>query len=100
MVIGTRTSFGYVFTCTGGTAVTATIVPRDVSLEVLGVHFAGANTADIVTIYDGDGNLFAKGYGGTGLSNHNLTFAKSVRINGVQVAAAGATTGVAILYCS
>jgi hypothetical protein len=98
-VIATKTMYGIVFTCSGGTAVLANIIPKDTVLNVSGVHFAGANTADIVTIKDADGNLFAQGYGGTGLSNHNISFAEPVRINGVSVAAAGATTGVAILYC-
>jgi hypothetical protein len=97
-VIGTKTAFGMVFTCTGGTAASAVIVPKNTSLRVVGVSFAGAATTDIVTISDADGNFFAKGMGSTGM-NPNISFALPVRIDGIQVAMAGATTGIAVVYC-
>lgn len=101
--IATRTAYGYVLSCTGGTAVTAVVLPKmnngGVSIQVSGVHFAGAATSDIIVISDGDGNRFLSGYGGTGLSNHNMSFAKPVRMDGIGVSFAGATTGVAVIFC-
>ena len=95
----TKTAYGYVFTCTSGTAVTASVVAKGTSLKVSGIHFVGAATSDIVTVYDGDGKLFIKGYGGTGLSNHNMSFAHPVRVEGLQIAFAGATTGACVVFC-
>ena len=94
----TTTSYGYVVSCTSGTAAATLLVNRDVSIPVIGVHFSGANTADIITVSDADGNLFLKGYGSTGLSNHNITFPIARRINGLKVQCAGAATGVAVIY--
>lgn len=101
--IATKTAYGYVLSCTGGTAVTAVVLPKmnngGTSIQVCAVHFAGANTADIITISDGDGKTFLNGYGGTGLSNHNMSFAKPVRMDGIGVSFAGATTGIAVIFC-
>ena len=95
-VVATYTRFGVVFTCTGGTAVAALVIPKGEPLRVTGVHFAGDATTDIITVFDGDGNLFAKSPTGTG--NTSVTFAKPVHLDGVMVAASGATTGAAVLY--
>lgn len=100
-----ETQWGYYVTCTGGTGTPVSlsttvggngVIPTQ-SIKLAGISCGGAATTDIVTIQDGEGVLL---YQGAAVVNTviSLPLGGPIRVTGIQVGFAGATTGYCILY--
>jgi len=100
-VIGTERTWGLACTCTGGTSAAEPIVGRGANIAISAIVCGGAATTDIVTVYDGSGNLFWQGCSVVN-STENITFGNNPpRLDGLKVGCAGATTGwVNIIFAS
>ena len=100
-VIGTEAGWGMACTCTGGTSANEVIVKRDTQVQVAALICGGAATTDIITVADGSGKMLWKGAALVGQTN-NITFGNQpVRMDGLMVSCAGATTGwVNVIYAT
>lgn len=94
-IVGAKTAFGYVVTCTSGTATATTITTDSVLLS--GICMAGAATTDIVTVTDKNSNFIFQGAALVGQSA-TLSLAAPVRVEGLMVGIAGATTGKCSIF--
>lgn len=90
-----QTSFGFVITCSTGTSVPVTVVKG--SLKIVGIACGGAATTDIITVNDGNGILLFKN---TAVINQmaSLPLGGPIRVMGLQIGFAGATTGFCNIY--
>jgi hypothetical protein len=96
----TQAAWGYCISCSGGTTVPVLISasPND-SIKIAGIACGGAATTDITTIQDAQGNLVFKGASVVNTMN-TLPLAAPVRLTGLYVGFAGATTGYCNVYIS
>lgn len=99
-IVTKQTQAGYYITCTGGTGVPVNIggVAPDQSVRIVGISAGGANTADIVTVQDGEGNYIWGGACGTIGATISLPLGGTIRAQGLQVGFQGATTGFCMIY--
>lgn len=90
-----QTSFGFVITCSTGTSIPVNVYNG--SLKIVGIACGGAATTDIITINDGNGILLFKN---TAVINQmaSLPLGGPIRVQGIQVGFAGATTGFCTIY--
>jgi hypothetical protein len=90
-----RTAYGYVVTCTSGTA-TSTLI-TDTPVHLAGICVAGAATTDIITVTDKNGKFVYQGCALVGQSA-SLSLGGTVRVEGLMVGMAGATTGKCSIF--
>ncbi len=99
VLASTETQWGFYVTCTGGTGAPVTIpgIKQGQSLKLAGISCGGASTTDIVTVQDANGILL---YQGAAVVNTviSLPLGGPIRVQGIQVGFAGATSGFCILY--
>lgn len=100
-----ETQWGWYVTCTGGTGSPqylsqtvggSGVIPTQ-SIKLAGISCGGAATTDIITVQDGEGVLL---YQGAAVINTviSLPLGGPIRVSGLQVGFAGATSGFCILY--
>jgi hypothetical protein len=92
-----RTSWGFAVRCSSGTAVPAIVTNPEENLCIQGIACAGAASTDITTVQDGAGNLV---FLGAPIVNnlHSITFPSGIRVDGLKIGFAGATTGSCMIY--
>lgn len=93
-----KTSYGYAITCTGGTAAASVVEKKEVSVSIVGILMTGAATTDIVTVTDWDGNLIFKGVAQNTGGSASMNICRPIRVNGLRVGVAGATTGWVTIF--
>ena len=98
-----KTQWGYFCTCSAGTAAagaaTTKIVPKGTHLSVQAIACGGAATTDITTVQDGNGKQVFKGAAVVNTLN-SLSFSDPIRVDGLTLGFAGATTGYCSIYLS
>lgn len=101
-----QTQTGFYVTCTGGTGVPVALqnsagtilVSPNSSIRIVGIASGGANTADVCTVQDGEGNFIFTGASSVLNAVNSLQLGGSIRVTGLQVGFAGATTGYCMIY--
>jgi len=98
-----RTTFGYAITCTGGTAAAQVIVgPTNTGNQIVqinGIYMTGAATTDIVTVTDFSGNCIFRSCATNTNGGAWITFNPAIRVDGLKVGVAGATSGWCTIFC-
>lgn len=95
--ISTKTSWGVACTISDATAAANVVFSPGSFINVGAICCGGAATTDIITVTDAAGNYLFKGAALVGQSS-NITFAPPVRVDGLKVGIAGATTGWCSIY--
>ena len=101
-----QTPTGFYVTCTGGTSVPVSIqnsagtflVAPTQSVRIVGIASGGANTADVCTVQDGEGNFVFTGASSVLGAVNAIQLGGSIRVVGLQVGFSGATTGYCMIY--
>ena len=97
-IVSLPTNYGYVVTCTGGTAaatlITSTALDR---VRYCGVSCSGSATSYIITVQDGEGHAIYTGYGALQpLDTQHLS--APVNVIGMKVGITGGTAGSCVVF--
>ena len=94
----TNKPYGYLFTCTSGTAaatVAGAQIPKEQLVSIKSIICGGAATTDIVRVYDADLNIVFQGSALVGAQY--MAQYDGARVAGLSVGMSGATTGWCIV---
>jgi hypothetical protein len=90
-----KTSWGLYATCSAGTSVPVVVSTENIAISA--IVCGGAATTDIITVQDLSGKYLWKGAALVGQAS-SFTPAEPIRVEGLMIGAAGATTGWCSVY--